>query len=73
MPFPMPIDPEFRMEVILAWLQDVDDRLEVGRIDDAEKSWKEAVGLYLKLGPGEYNSDVDKLIVDARVKLNNLT
>ena len=72
MPFPLPIDPDFMKEVVLAWLEDVDERLLHGRPEDAEISWKEAVGLYLKLGPGEYSPEIDKLIVDARVKLDQI-
>lgn len=73
MPFPLPIDITFQHEVIEAWLEDVDDRIELGQKEQAELSWKEATGLYLKLGHDGYRKDLDDKIVESRVKLDRFT
>jgi hypothetical protein len=73
MPFPLPNDIQFRQEVIQAWLEDINDRIELGQIDQAELSWKQATGLYLKLGHEGYRKDLDDQIVEARVKLDRFT
>jgi len=70
MPFPLPIDPQFRREIIKEWLYDVDERLAAGTIDGAEKSWKDAAKLYLGLGAGEYCPEIDALIAEQRVKID---
>ena len=40
MPFPLPLDPDFRKEVVSMWMDDVDDRLAMGDMEDARVSWK---------------------------------
>jgi glutamine synthetase len=37
MAFGLPLDPGFRKEVVELWLDDIEDRLEQGKIEDAEK------------------------------------
>ena len=40
MPFPLPIDPAYRKLIVTDWLDDIDDRLKINAVPDAEKSWK---------------------------------
>ena len=70
MGFPLPIDPEFRKHVVGFWLDDIDDRLEVNQIDNAEQSWKEARTIYLSLPPGNGDSSLEERIVQQRVKID---
>jgi hypothetical protein len=71
MPFPLPLDPEFKKEVILFWLLDVDDRLEMGDVESAEKSWKTATELLLSLPAGRGSLSLEESLFQARVKLDN--
>jgi hypothetical protein len=71
MPFPLPIDPDFRKEVVSMWMDDVEDRLELGDIEDAEVSWKIANAIYLNLPPGEGTLEIEARLVGQRVKLNH--
>ena len=71
MPFPLPLDPDFRKEVVSMWMDDVDDRLELGDIEDAEVSWKIANAIYLNLPPGEGTLELEARLVGQRVKLNH--
>jgi hypothetical protein len=70
MSFPLPIDPEFRKEVVDHWLTDVEDRLEAGNLEDAEVSWKIASALYLNLPAGEGTLELEARLFGQRVKLN---
>jgi hypothetical protein len=69
MAFPLPLDPDFRKAVILSWIEDVYDRLEMGMIEDAEASWKTANYLYLKLPAGFGDFSIEGKLADSRVKL----
>ena len=71
MPFPFPVDPSYRREIALSWLLDVDDRLEMGDLDGANKSWKTATDVYLSLPAGEGSLSLEEGLVQARVKLDN--
>ena len=73
MPFPLPIDPDFRKEVVSMWMDDVDDRLVLGNIEDAEVSWKIANSIYLHLPPGEGTLEIEARLFRQRVKLTKLT
>jgi hypothetical protein len=73
MPFPLPLDPDFRKEVVSMWMDDVDDRLELGDIEDAEVSWKIANSIYLHLPPGEGTLEIEARLFGQRVKLTKLT
>lgn len=73
MPFPLPLDPDFRKEVVSMWMDDVDDRLELGDIEDAEVSWKIANSIYLNLPPGEGTLEIEARLFGQRVKLTKLT
>jgi hypothetical protein len=70
MAFPLPTDPEYRKLVVLFWIDDVDDRLAINQVQDAEKSWKIAQDIYLSLPPGEGNEEIESALTLARVKLN---
>jgi hypothetical protein len=72
MPFPLPVDPTFRLEVIRSWLEDVDDRAELGDIHGAEVSLLTANRLYLLLPPGRGCPQIEEEILDKRVKLEHL-
>lgn len=70
-PFPLPADPDFRKEVIQAWLEDIDDRLQMGDHKSAQESWKLANTLLLQLPPGRGAPSLEKELVSKRVKLDN--
>ena len=73
MPFPFPVDPSYRREIALSWLLDVEDRLDMGDLDGAEKSWKTATDILLSLPAGEGSFSLDEGLFQARVKLDNAT
>jgi len=73
MPFPLPLDPEYRRLIVSFWLEDVDDRLAVYRWQDAEKSWKYANDIYLSLPPGEGSEQLESALMRSRVKINNIS
>jgi len=73
MPFPLPLDPDFRKEVVSMWMDDVEDRLDLGDIEDAEVSWKIANAIYLNLPPGEGTLEIETRLFGQRVKLDKLT
>ena len=68
MAFPLPECPEFRKLVVTFWLDDVDDRLEANRTQDAEISWKIANEIYLSLPPGKGDMEIEDWLVQQRVK-----
>lgn len=70
MAFPMPADPEYRKLVVLFWLDDIDDRLAINQVQDAEKSWKIAQDIYLSLSPGEGSEELESYLTLARVKID---
>jgi hypothetical protein len=72
MAFGLPLDPDFRKEVVGFWLDDVDDRLELGKPEDAEKSWQIAREIYLSLPVGCGSMSLDDRIFGQRVKLDSL-
>ncbi len=73
MALPLPIDPDFRKMCVEFWLDDIDDRLEMDRFEDAELSWKEANTIYLSLPAGFGDMVLEDRIYEQRVKLDNLT
>jgi hypothetical protein len=73
MAFPLPEDPAYRKLVVTFWLDDIDDRLKVNRLGDAEKSWKIANEIYLSLPPGSGDPDIEDWLFRQRVKLDNLS
>jgi hypothetical protein len=73
MAFPLPIDPEYRKLVVTFWLDDINDRLKIGQIPEAETSWKIANKIYLSLPPGQGDPEIEDWIFAQRVKLNKLT
>jgi hypothetical protein len=73
MSLPLPIDPDFRKMCVEFWLDDIDDRIEMGRLNDAELSWKEANTIYLSLPAGFGDTVLEDRIYEQRVKIDNLT
>jgi len=73
MSLPLPADPEYRKLVVTFWLDDIDDRLRINQVQDAEKSWKIANEIYLSLPPGNGDSEIENWIVAQRVKLDQVT
>lgn len=73
MAFPLPIDPEFRKEVVQFWLDDIDDRLNINRVADAEKSWQIANEIYLSLPPGYGDAEIENWLFAQRVKIDKRT
>ena len=70
MPFPLPLDPEFRKEVVSFWMDDVEDRVAQGDYEDAEVSWRIANSIYLNLPPGEGCLETEARLFGLRVKLD---
>jgi hypothetical protein len=73
MSFPLPVDPEYRKLVVLFWLDDIDDRIAINQVQDAEKSWKIAQDIYLSLPPGEGSEELEISLAFYRVKLDKLS
>jgi hypothetical protein len=69
MPFPLPFDIDFRKDLTRDWILDVQDRLDTGDIDGAEKSWQIAREIYLSLPPGNYDEQIEKDLVGYRGKI----
>jgi hypothetical protein len=69
MPFPLPLDPTFRKEVIKSWIDDVHDRLELGDRKSAELSWKIANSLFVSLPAGQGDFSLENDLIESRVKL----
>jgi hypothetical protein len=70
MALPLPTDPDFRKMCVEFWLDDIDDRIEMGRLGDAEISWKEANTIYLSLPAGFGDMALEDRIYEQRVKLD---
>ena len=73
MPFPLPLCPEYRKLIVTFWLDDIDDRLKINQVGDAEKSWKIANDIYLSLPPGEGSEELESALVRLRVKIDNIS
>lgn len=69
MPFPLPLDPDFRKEVIKSWIEDVHDRIELGDRESAELSWKIANSLFVSLPAGQGDFSLETDLIESRVKL----
>jgi hypothetical protein len=70
MPFPLPLDPKFRLEVTEAWLDDIEERLSISDHQGADRSWKIANSIYLSLPPGYGDPGLEDRLYRMRVKLN---
>jgi len=68
--FPLPVCPAYRRLVVSFWLDDIDDRLNDGHVKDAEVSWRIANEIYLSLGPGEGDMELEDWMCQQRVKLD---
>jgi len=73
MSFPLPRDTDFIKEVVGFWLDDVEDRIQTFRLDDAEHSWRTANDLYLYLPAGTGDANLESRIFQTRVKLDNIS
>lgn len=73
MPFPLPLDPDFRKEVIQSWIDDVYDRLELGDPNSAKVSWDIANYLLLSLPAGQGDILLEERLMESRVKLQQHT
>ena len=71
MALPLPADPDFRKMCVGFWLDDVDDRIELGHFGDAELSWREANTIYLSLPAGFGDMVLEDRIHEQRVKLDS--
>jgi hypothetical protein len=69
MPFPLPLNPDFRKEVIKSWIEDVHDRIELGDRESAELSWKIANSLFVSLPAGQGDFSLEADLIESRVKL----
>ena len=73
MPFPLPEDPAYRKLVVTFWLDDIDDRLKINAVPDAEISWKIANDIYLSLPPGEGDPEIEDWLFSQRGKIDQIT
>ena len=73
MPFPLPLCPEYRKLLVTFWLDDIDDRLKINAVPDAEKSWKIANEIYLSLPPGEGDPEIEDWLFKQRGKIDQIT
>jgi hypothetical protein len=73
MSFPLPRDTDFIKEVVGFWLDDVDDRIQIAQLKEADHSWRTANDLYLTLPPGTGDMELESRIFATRVKLDNIT
>ena len=73
MPFPLPVDPDFRKEVVKSWIEDVYDRLELSDLDGAQYSWQAANTIYVSLPAGQGDFFIEEELVKSRVKLSQHT
>jgi hypothetical protein len=73
MAFGLPLDPDFRKTVVGFWLDDVDDRIQIGDIEGAKRSWHEGRNIYLSLPPGFGDLSLEDRISQYRVKLDRFT
>jgi hypothetical protein len=69
MAFPLPLDPDYRKEIVWAWIDDIADRVE-DDLPGAETSWKIAQEIYLSLPPGNGDEEIESALFRARVKLD---
>lgn len=69
----MPIDPVFRKIVISDWLIDVGDRLEIGDVNGAKISLRNAHSLIISLPAGSGDSSLEQRYEESRVKLEQFT
>lgn len=72
MPLPLPIDPTFRKEIVTFWIEDIEDRIEMGHYDKASECWQIANDIYLSLPPGSGDPYLEDSLYDLRVKLDKL-
>ena len=73
MAFPLPADPDFRKACVGFWLDEIDDRIEMNQLDNAELAWKEANAIYLSLPAGFGNMALEDRIYEQRVKIDNFS
>ena len=73
MAFPLPADPDFRKVCVGFWLDEIDDRIEMNQLENAELAWKEANGIYLSLPAGCGDMNLEDRIYEQRVKIDNLS
>jgi hypothetical protein len=71
MPFPLPADPNFRLEIISIWIDDAEDRLDQGENNDAMVSLNIARTLYLDLPPGCYDEALENRFVAVQGKIHS--
>ena len=70
MPFPLPVDPYHRIQIIQWWLEDVDERLELGLVDDAVISFRIARDLYLKLQGNAFSQELEDSVIATQGKID---
>jgi hypothetical protein len=73
MAFPLPRNSDFIKEVVGFWLDDVDDRIQINQLKEAEHSWRTANDLYLTLPAGLGDIALEDRIYERRVKLDKIT
>jgi len=60
MPFPMPRDPGFMLEYCKEWIDDANERYDMGMKAMAQESMRSAAQLYIQLPRGYSNPELEK-------------
>jgi len=60
MPFPMPQDPGFMLEYCKEWIDDANERYDMGMKAMAQESMRSAAQLYIQLPRGYSNPELEK-------------
>ena len=60
MPFPMPRDPGFMLEYCKEWIDDANERYNMGMKAMAQESMRSAAQLYIQLPRGYSNPELEK-------------
>jgi len=69
--FPPSKDPLFLLVAAKDWKEDVEERLEIGRVEQAKESLQEAILTYNQLPPGYKDLDLEEQLAKLSSKVYN--
>lgn len=69
--FPPSKDPYFLLVAARDWKEDAEERLEVGRVKQAQESLQEAILTYSQLPPGYKDLDLEEQLVKLSSRVYN--
>lgn len=67
--FPPSRDPYFLLVAVKDWKEDVEERLELGRVKQAQESLQEAILTYSQLPPGYSDIELEKQLITLSKKI----